>query len=166
METTPPANAAMGTTSQGGHFQNASRPNAAMPNARSAGACMAVVHTGSYSAAASRPTTAALTPVNAARKFATGPKAVPEGQYSDQHRRKDGRKIAPRAKSPIFQSPGGSPMTVPRYAEKVNSGPGIACAAPYPAMNSSLVTHPGVTTSDWSSGSTTCPPPNTIEPLR
>ena len=37
--------------------------------------------------------------------------------------RNDGRKIAPRAKSPIVQSPGGSPMTVPRYAEKVNKRP-------------------------------------------
>ena len=70
MEANPPASAVIGTTSQGGHFQNAKRPNTAMPNARSAGACMAVVQTGSYSAAASRPTTAALTPVSAARKFA------------------------------------------------------------------------------------------------
>ena len=84
MEISPPANAAMGTTSQGGHFQNAKRPNAAMPNARSAGACMAVVQTGSYNAAASRPHDRGVYPGQRSPKVRTGPQAVPEGQHSDQ----------------------------------------------------------------------------------
>ena len=50
--------------------------------------------------------------------------------------------------------------------ETTNSGPGTACAAPYPARNWASVTHPGGTTSARSSGSTVCPPPNTSEPAR
>ena len=59
----------------------------------------------------------------------------------------DGRKIAIRAQAPPAQPFGLGPMTAPRYAAKVKSGPGTAWAAPYPARNCSFDTQPGGTTS-------------------
>ena len=54
----------------------------------------------------------------------------------------------------------------PRKAAKANSGPGMACAAPYPARKSVLETMPFATVADSSRGSTTWPPPNTSAPAR
>ena len=80
--------------------------------------------------------------------------------------RNDGRKIATRAIVAPVRPFGDGPDKAPRYAEKVNSGPGTACAAPYPARNWSFETHPGSTTVAWSNGRTTWPPPKTRAPLR
>ena len=45
--------------------------------------------------------------------------------------RNEGRKIAARsAISAPLMPPGPMSITVPRYAEKVNNGPGMACDAP------------------------------------
>mmetsp|Transcript_23035 Transcript_23035/g.78479 ORF Transcript_23035/g.78479 Transcript_23035/m.78479 type:complete len:207 (+) Transcript_23035:130-750(+) len=77
-------------------------------------------------------------------------------------------------------------MTAPRYALRLNSGPGMACTMPRPVKNCSSVTQLSAlrtswhtvspsrvahtssycTTSSSSSGSTTCPPPKMMDPVR
>ena len=79
--------------------------------------------------------------------------------------RTDGRNRATRAGAAPGIPLGSGSITAPRYAEKVNSGPGTAWAAPNPAMNVSSSTQPGSTTSVSSKGSTTGPPPNTRAPV-
>ena len=121
----------------------ARRPSASRAIAKSSAWWMALVQTGSYSAASSNPTTAALIPLSAPPKLLQLRSRSQKGA-APITRRKEGRNIAPRANSPPDHPDGAfaTSSEVPRYAEKVNSGPGTACAAPYPAMNSELVTHP------------------------
>ncbi|MNJ39280.1 hypothetical protein D3C77_341490 [compost metagenome] len=80
--------------------------------------------------------------------------------------RNDGAKIATRHSKPPDQPDGPACIDAPRNAAKVNKGPGIACVTPYPARKVSLLTQPTGTTSAWSNGNTTWPPPNTSDPLR
>src|SRR5581483_11122609 len=136
------------------------------------------------SAASSSPTTEAFTPRSALCAHDRVRSAPHEGSAANT-RRNAGRKIAivamsapampfgghgpkrsPPSEGAGSSAPGYGAMRAPRYAAKVNSGPGTACAAPYPARNSSSVTHPGGTTSACSSGRTTWPPPNTSAPER
>ena len=90
---------------------------------------MAVIHTGSYNAASNNPTTAAPTPAIAARSGAIDRSRSQNGRMPATSRN-DGRKMAMSANRPPVHPPTGPAITVPRYAENVNSGPGTACAAP------------------------------------
>ena len=54
----------------------------------------------------------------------------------------------------------------PKNDANVNSGPGTAWAAPYPARKVSASTSPGATVACSKRGSTTCPPPKTSAPER
>ena len=69
--------------------------------------------------------------------------------------RNDGAKIDTSAIVPPSQPFGALRSDAPRNAENVNSGPGTACATPYPARNAASPTQPGATTAACSSGSTT-----------
>ena len=89
---------------------------------------------------------AGIDPAQRRLKLRPCPQRIPERQRPTTSK-KDGRKIAIRANAPPAQPFGLGPMTAPRYAAKVKSGPGTAWAAPYPARNCSLDTQPGGTTS-------------------
>src|SRR5262249_42877024 len=105
--TSPPAAATTSTTAQGGHRQTASTPKAARARATSAGPWMALVHTGRYSAARSRPTTAALIPRSADWHAGRARMASQNGR-TPRRSRKDGRKIAPRASAAPATPVGGA----------------------------------------------------------
>ena len=78
-----------------------------------------------------------------------------------------GRRLGPglgeRAEE-LFEGP--AEIEAPKKPENANSGPGRACAAPYPAKKVSCAIHPRPTVKASSNGSTTCPPPKTKEPAR
>lgn len=77
----------------------------------------------------SRPTTAAFTPGIIACARARRRKASQNGDVP-MSTKTPGRKIAIRLTTAPAIPCGDGFMTAPRYAEKVKSGPGTACAAP------------------------------------
>lgn len=107
------------------------------------------------------PTTEALMPFNAAFTLKFLRKVSQKGRIPKVSKNA-GKKMAIVANMP----PCHPWMTVPIYAENVNSGPGIACAAPYPARNSCSLYNPDETNSCSNNGKTTCPPPKTRDPAR
>ncbi len=125
----------------------------------------APVQIGVYSAASRMPTTAALIPASA-RRNPTDPRSQSQNGSAPKISRNDGRKMPARAIVAPGMPFGAGAATAPRYPANVNSGPGTACAAPYPARNWLSVTQPGSTTVACSSGRTTWPPPNTSAPDR
>jgi hypothetical protein len=88
-----------------------------------------LVHTGSYSAAPSIPTTAALTPLIMACAPARFRKASQNGS-APSRTRIPGRKMPARPSAAPASPCGSGDTTVPRYAANVKSGPGTAWAAP------------------------------------
>src|SRR5512147_2016902 len=124
-----PPRAVKMTTNQGGNFQNIKRLKATSPRPKSAGAWIALVHTGLYSAVSSKPTTAALMPFKADWKTGTARSRSQKGS-APTTRRNDGRNIATRVSHAPVQPWGSGPIIAPRYAENVNNGPGTAWVAP------------------------------------
>ncbi len=92
-------------------------------------ALIALVQTGSYSAASSNPTTAALTPASAAwlRRL---PRSRSQNGNAPNTSRKEGANTASRQMVAPSQPLGPLFIEAPRKAAKVNSGPGTAWAAP------------------------------------
>ncbi len=88
---------------------------------------MPSVQSGWYSAASSRPTTAALTPASVARTRRSWRRRSQNGK-APATSRNDGRKIASRHSSAPLQPFGAGPEAAPRNAAKVKSGPGTAWA--------------------------------------
>src|SRR5690606_13702313 len=122
-------NAQLMTTSQGGSFQNVSASSAINARKKSCNECIALVHTGLYSAASSRPTTPALTPARAACTRGLPLQLFQNGR-APAINRKEGKKTAINAIKPPYQPEENSCIEAPRKAAKVNKGPGTACAAP------------------------------------
>ena len=75
------------------------------------------------------PTTAAFTPRIAACAQACRRNASQNGR-APVTTSSPGRKMATRHSAAPAHPFGGGPITAPRYAAKVKSGPGTACAAP------------------------------------
>ena len=136
-----------GTTTQAGIFQNINAAKASSANAKSKGLSMALVQTGSYNAASRRPTTPALTPASAAWVRALERRRCQKG-HTPITSRNEGAKIAMRQTAAPAQPDGWTFMDAPRNAANVKSGPGTACAKPYPARNVSLATQPFGTVED------------------
>src|SRR5690606_40135018 len=84
---------------------------------------MAWIHTGSYRAASSRPTTAAFTPASDARMDWLLRRRSQNGR-KPLTSRNEGAKIATRQISAPAQPLGAPCIEAPRKAAKVNSGPG------------------------------------------
>ncbi|ASN68713.1 hypothetical protein 9F5_26 [uncultured Caudovirales phage] len=108
---------------------------------------MALVQTGLYKAARRRPTTAAFTPESAAwvRKLF---RSCSQNGNTPITSKNEGAKIATTHAVAPSQPEGWAFMDAPRNAANVKSGPGTACAKPYPARNVSLATHPFGTVAD------------------
>ncbi len=113
-----PAAAQASTTPYGGSRQAAGATSASSASAKSAGAWIALVQTGEYSAATSRPTTAAFTPASAACAPASRRRRSPERQRpkDQQERRREDRHEAEHAAGPArrrraHRAPRGRPRT-------------------------------------------------------
>ena len=160
-----PPNAEKQTTKNGGTLQNTSNRNVNIARMKSFTESIPLVQRGLQKAAIRRPTTEAFIPRSPFEIDCNLPKESQKGS-TPKTRKKDGRKIAIRQIVAPIHPLGLDFMTVPKNAENVNKGPGTACAAPYPVINASFETNPVWTTSVFSRGKTTWPPPKTKEPER
>ena len=127
----PPA-AAVITTHTGDQRAYTSRPNSNRASPKSAGPRMADVHTGSYRADSSTPTTAAFTPASMLRT--PGRRRSPsQNGIAPASSKAPGRKIIASMLKPLIQPiqpPAVCCAATPKNAAKENKGPGMACAAP------------------------------------
>src|SRR5690606_23190754 len=118
------------------------RPKPIPAIARSSGETTAVLITGSYSAAASRPTTAALMPASALA--AAGRRVIRfQSGSTPAASSRPGRNIARSATTAPTVLELANSRRAPRNAASENIGPGTACAAPYPAKKSLALTQSG-----------------------
>ena len=119
---------------------------------------------GSYNAAISKPITLAFTAFKEPLMILIFLNSSQIGNVPITNR-KDGKNIKNKQNIPINHELNPLWINVPKYAEKVNNGPGIAWAAPYPAKKVSSFINPDDTNSTCNKGKTTCPPPKTKEPI-
>ena len=136
LESISPREAAINTATQTGHFQIDIMHMSPITTATSVFFSTALIQIGSYSAAMRSPTTDAFIPTR-------GPlnqdllRNVSQNGTIPIISRNDGMNIIIRHSNPINNGLLKDGMTVPKYAANVNNGPGIACAAPYPAIKES-----------------------------
>ncbi|MNV48306.1 hypothetical protein D3C71_1402050 [compost metagenome] len=90
---------------------------------------MALVQTGSYSAANRMPTTLAFTPAIMLRTPGSRRRLSQNGK-APATSKAPGKKITLKSTKPPTHPDSGPDDMAPRKAAKANSGPGIACAAP------------------------------------
>ncbi len=129
------------TTDHGGSFQIASNPKSTIASPKSSGLRTLPVQIGSYNADSNNPTTTAFTPEMAPRTRLLRPSRDQKGR-TPHTSKNDGMYMAMSVTSPPIHGCRNTgsrvpvPVTdAPRYAANVNSGPGTAWAAPYPATN-------------------------------
>src|SRR5690606_34964353 len=116
-------------TRTGGNFELASATKQTSMREKSSTVWTEPVQSGSYSAALSTPTTAALAPAIGARTDGLARNPFQNGKAATSNRN-PGRKIAGIASIAPAIPFGSGPIAMPRKAAKVKSGPGTACAAP------------------------------------